>query len=451
MKPIVAIVGRPNVGKSTLFNRITRTRGAIVDDQPGVTRDRLFADATWDDIAFTVVDTGGFSTDTEDPFTPRIRAQVLQAIEDADVVVWVLDGKGGILPYDTEMAAVLRGIPKPLVCVANKIDDMAQEDRVYDFYQLGIEHILPVSAEHKYGFNDFMDALVGAFPRTPDPAPRASDPIVSLAVVGRPNVGKSSLINRILGEERLLVSDVPGTTRDAVDTHFSHKDKCYRLIDTAGIRRKAKVDQKVEKFSIIKALKSLERCDVALIVMDAGEGITEQDITIAGYARERGCGAIFVMNKWDLVEKDPGVGRKFRQAIEESAKFMGYAPSVMVSARTGRHFSRIFPLVDEVYEQYCRRIGTGQVNRIIEEAVRKNEPPLQNGRRVKLYYGAQVSTRPPTFVIFTNRPEGIHFSYERYITNQIRRETGLEKAPVKLFFRQRTRRETFHRSEPKER
>ena len=440
MKPIVAIVGRPNVGKSTFFNRITRSRDAIVDDFPGVTRDRNYGDATWNDVVFTLVDTGGFLSDDKDDFANEIRFQVLQAIEDADVIILLLDGKAGISPYDRDIIEILRTTEKPVFYAVNKIDGLEQETNLYDFYSLGIKKLYPVSAEHRYGVHDFLDDLILAFPKYDSVQ---TEDMIKLAVVGRPNVGKSSLINRILGEKRLLVSDIPGTTRDAIDSVCNIDGKPYLLIDTAGIRRKGKVSKKIEKFSIIKALRSLDRCDVALIVMDADEGITEQDINIAGYAFERKCSCIMLLNKWDLVEKDSKTAKKYYEQLKIESKFLSFAPAITISALTGLRVPRIFTYVDEVYNQYAARITTGQLNRIMELAIKKNEPSLFRGKRLKFYYAAQVTAKPPTFVCFVNYPDAVHFSYKRYLINQIRERAGLDKTPIRLLFRQRTGRIEF--------
>lgn len=435
MKPIIAIVGRPNVGKSTLFNRITRTREALVDDRPGVTRDRHYRDASWEEVEFTLVDTGGFVEPDEDAFALKIREQVLQAIDDADAVVFVLDGKGGISPYDREMAQILRTVAKPVFYTVNKIDGVEQEENLFEFYSLGVEKLYPISAEHKYGVSDFLDALVATFPV--QDAPEVDD-MIKVAVAGRPNAGKSSLINRLLGEDRLVVSDVPGTTRDAIDSVCRFDGKSYLLIDTAGIRRKGKVSKKIEKFSIIKALRSLDRCDVALIVIDSDEGITDQDISVAGYAHDRGCGCVFLLNKWDLVEKDHTTVNRYYERLRMEAKFLQFAPAVTISALTGQRVSRIFKLVDDVYAQYVTRINTGPLNKILERAVERNEPSLHKGKRLKFYFATQVTTKPPTFVLFVNYPEAVHFSYRRYLTNKIRAGAGLNITPIKVMFRQRT-------------
>jgi len=441
MKSIVAVVGRPNVGKSTFFNRITRTKDALVDNLPGVTRDRIYGDVHWDDAEFTLVDTGGFIQGDRDPFAGPIRMQIQQAMTDADAVVLLLDGKSGISPFDADLIGMVRTLDKPVFYAVNKIDDVAKEDLLHDFYSLGIDHPYPVSAEHGYGISDFLDELIRALPQPEVPA--ASEDVIRVAVVGKPNAGKSSLINRILGQDRLVVSDLPGTTRDAVDSLCNINGRAYSLVDTAGIRRKAKVSLKIEKFSIIKALHSLERCDVALVVIDAHEGITEQDVTIAGYAHERGCGCILLLNKWDLVEKVPGVSRKFTEMVRMQTKFLNYAPIMTISAVTGQRVPKIFKQVEAVYQQYASRIGTGQLNRILQKALLQNEPPMHKGKRLRFYYATQVSTKPPTFVCFVNYPEAVHFSYKRYLTNQIRDQAGLTETPLRILFRQRTGRIEF--------
>jgi GTP-binding protein len=436
MKPIVAIVGRPNVGKSTFFNRVTHSKDALVDNVPGVTRDRHYGNASWNDVEFTLVDTGGFTEG--DDFAEAIRFQVHQAIADADVIVLLLDGKEGISPFDQDVIAILRTVDKPIFYAVNKIDGAEQEVMLSDFYQLGIDNLYPLSAEHRYGCNDLLDDVVESLNGLAgEPTEESDQEMIKLAVVGRPNVGKSSLINRVLGEKRLLVSDIPGTTRDAIDSVCKLNGKSYLLVDTAGIRRKGKVSKKLEKFSIIKALRSLDRCDVALIVMDAGEGVTDQDIAIAGYAYERGCGCILLLNKWDLVDKDSKTVKVYYERLRDQAKFLSFAPALTLSALTGQRVTKIFKLVDEVYEQYQRRIGTGQLNRIFEQAIEKNEPSMHRGRRIKFYYAAQTSTKPPTIVCFVNYPQAVHFSYIRYLINQLRQEAGLNNTPIRLILRQR--------------
>ena len=436
MKPIVAIVGRPNVGKSTLFNRITRTKDALVDNFPGVTRDRHYGDANWNDVEFTLVDTGGFTEGEE--FADEIRLQVHQAIADADVILVMLDGKSGVSPFDSDILNFLRGIDKPIFYAVNKIDGAEQEIYLSEFYQLGLDTLYPLSAEHRYGLTDLLDEMARVLSDlADDPQQDAAAEMIRLAVVGRPNVGKSSLINRILGQDRLLVSDIPGTTRDAIDSVCQLDGKSYLLVDTAGIRRKGKVTRKLEKFSVIKALRSLERCDVALIVMDASEGITDQDVSIAGYAYDRGCGCIMLLNKWDLVEKDSKTVKTYYERLRDQAKFLSFAPAMTISALSGQRVTKIFKLVDEVYGQYAKRIATGQLNRIMEKAIEKNEPSLHRGNRIKFFYAAQISTRPPTIVCFVNYPQAVHFSYKRYLLNQLREASGLDKTPIRMIFRQR--------------
>ncbi|MEE8416409.1 MAG: ribosome biogenesis GTPase Der [Desulfobacterales bacterium] len=438
MKPIIAIVGRPNVGKSTLFNRITRSRTALVDNLPGVTRDRQYADATWDDVEFTLVDTGGFIEKDEDDFAQQIRFQIGQAIEDADVILLVLDGKTGVSPYDKDMIDLLRSGGRPTFYAVNKIDGVEQELNLYDFYRLGIDKLYPVSAEHGYGVPDFLDDLTADLSKlfSASSSDKAGE-IIKIAVVGKPNSGKSSLINRILGKARVLVSDTPGTTRDAIDSLCKINKKSYLLIDTAGIRRKGRVSKKLEKFSILKALKSLERCDVALVIIDANEGITEQDIKVAGYAFERRCGLILLLNKWDLVKKETNTVKQYYEQLKMEAKYLNFAPAMTISAKTGLRVPKIFQLVDEVYDQFATRIGTGTLNRIVEKATRKTQPSLHRGNPIKFYYATQTSSKPPTFVCFANFPEGIHFSYKRYLINQIREQAGLDKTPLRMIFRKR--------------
>jgi GTP-binding protein len=442
VKPIVAIVGRPNVGKSTLFNRLTGHRAALVDDRPGVTRDRLYGDVEWDGRVFTLVDTGGFADADEDRFAESIRRQIDYALIEADLVIVLLDGKGGANPADTMLVNEIRRRTKPFIAAVGKIDDPIHEDRLHDFYHLGIEPLYPVSGLHGFGTGDLLDAVLAEIPEPPAAAPEDDFPeIPSIAVVGRPNAGKSSLINRLLGENRLLVGDTPGTTRDAVDTELTVNEKTYRLVDTAGIRRKSRVRTAVEKYSIVLALKSLDRCDVALVLIDAAGGIGEQDARIAGYAARRGCGCILLLNKWDLVEKTDKTMRQFTERLRHEIKFLPYAPILTVSAKTGQRIQKIFPDVDAVYAQYTKRIQTAAVNRILGEALEKKSPAMHKGRPIKFYYATQVAVKPPTFIAFVNEPQGIHFSYHRYLQNRIREATGLTQTPIRLGFRKRTGRE----------
>lgn len=444
MKPVVAIIGRPNVGKSTIFNRITKSRTALVDDMPGVTRDRHFGEAEWNEAKFTLVDTGGYLVDDSDAFAAEIRFQVNQAIENADAIIMVLDGKTGISPFDVDVISLLRNAEPTVFFAVNKIDNPNEEFKLNDFYELGLDHLYPVSGEHGFGINDLLDDLIADFPeeQEEEEIDEADQPI-KIAVVGRPNVGKSSIINKFLNEKRLVVSDVAGTTRDSIDTMCKVGGKDFLLIDTAGIRRRAKVSAKLEKFSVLKTLKSLERCDVALILIDASEGVTEQDITIAGYAHERGCGCIFVFNKWDMVEKDNNSVKDFTEDLRYKAKFLGFAPVAMVSAVTGQRVPKIFEMVREVHRQFSSRSSTSEVNKVIEYATERREPPFYKGKRVKIFYATQVASKPPTFVIFVNFPGGVHFSYERYLSNQLRDALRLDQTPIKLVFREKTGRINF--------
>ncbi|MBS3757886.1 MAG: ribosome biogenesis GTPase Der [Desulfobacterales bacterium] len=450
MKPVVAVIGRPNAGKSTFFNRITRSSDALVDAFPGVTRDRHYGSAEWNQVAFTLIDTGGFAG-AEDEYTAMSRRQVEQAISEADAAILLLDGKTGPSPHDRELLELAQSFEIPLIHAVNKIDSEAREERCYPFYELGVETLFPISSAHGYGIYDLLDELTAKLPAA-EAEPETD--AVRIAVIGRPNVGKSSLVNRILGEDRVLVSSQPGTTRDAIDTEFSVNGRRYIFIDTAGIRRKSRVSKKIEKYSIIKALKSIERSDVVLILLDGHEGITDQDVKIAGYAFEQGRGCIFVLNKWDIVEKDSRTMQRMMDWLRSEAKYLSFAPVLTVSALTGKRVRKIFEVVDTVYDQYSRRIATASLNKIIEQATCRTEPSLFRGKRLKFYYATQVSTRPPTFVCFVNFPEGVHFSYRRYLINQIRSETGLDQVPVRLYFRKRGGSETprkKRRSPPKNR
>jgi GTP-binding protein len=381
------------------------------------------------------VDTGGFITGDEDLFAGHIREQVEQAVHESDAVILVLDGKNGLSPFDRDIIDWLRPLQRPTFFIVNKIDGDHQEKQVAEFYALGLDRIFSLSAEHGYGVPDFLDQLTAVLPQAADDG---HEQHISVALIGRPNVGKSSLVNRLVGEKRLVVSEAPGTTRDAVDTLFNYGGRAYRLIDTAGIRRKARVDLKLEKLTILKALKSIEQCDVALIVLDAVEGLTEQDIKIAGYAHERGCGTIWVVNKWDLLNREQAHPKRFEKQLRETAKYLAFAPVLTVSAMTGLRVKQIFGQIKSVYDQYTHRISTGQLNRIVQEALLRTEPPMHRGRRLKFYYTTQVSIRPPTFVSFVNYPDAVHFSYQRYLLNQIRSDTGLDKIPLRLNFRQRS-------------
>lgn len=435
MKPIIAIVGRPNVGKSTLFNRLTKTRDAIVHDMPGVTRDRNYGDVDWYGKVFTLIDTGGFEPVAEDRILVQMREQAQLAIEEADAILFIMDGKEGLTPSDEAVADILRSVKKPVFYVVNKIDGESQEENAYEFYRLGIDKLYTIAAEHKRGLDDLMRDVLADFPEKEE---IEEGDRVRVSIIGRPNVGKSSLINRLLGTERLLVSDVPGTTRDSIDTLLEKGDKKYLLVDTAGIRRKSKVSERLEKYTIVKALTSIERSDVVVLLIDASEGVTEQDVKVAGYAHEKGRACVIAVNKWDLIEKDNSSVGKFVDQIRIKLKYLDYALIIFISALTGQRAAKVLQLVDEVFIQYRKRVPTGELNRVIEEAEKRHHPPSYQGNYVKFYYTAQVSVSPPTFVLFTNHPRGIHFSYERYLENQIRGAFGFEGTPIRLYFKERS-------------
>lgn len=436
MKGVVALVGRPNVGKSTLFNRLLGRNKAIVDEIPNVTRDRNYGLVNWDGVEFLLVDTGGFEPTAKTGLLAQVREQAQLAIEEAHVIVFLTDGREGLTPTDQEIYQLLRKTEKPVFCAVNKIDSPSYQDKVYEFYQLGIDGVYSISAIHKLGLHSLMRELIGSLPLQREGIQSQEEPC-KIAVLGRPNVGKSSLINRMLKEERMLVNEMPGTTRDAVDTPFRFKGRDFLLVDTSGIRRKSRISLRLEKYSVISALKALDRCHIALILVDAVEGVTEQDAKIAGFAHNKGKASIIVVNKWDLIEKDNSTPRRYEEEIHRNIKFLHYAPLIFVSAKTGQRVMKIMDLVERVEEGYHKRIGTGELNRFFESVVQSHEPPLYKGRRVKLNYIAQVSTKPPTFVIFTNFPEGIHFSYERYLINCLRQGYGFLGVPLRILFREK--------------
>lgn len=435
MKPIVAIVGRPNVGKSTLFNRLIGHRRAMVDDTPGVTRDRNYAQINRFDKPFILVDTGGFEPVTSDRMLQQMREQSSMAMEEADVILFMMDARSGLTPADVEVAHMLRRVKKPVFYVINKVDGDRLENESAEFYSLGVEHFYTISAEHNRGVVDLIENLLDVFPPA-DPR-EADDELTKIAVVGRPNVGKSSLVNRLLGFERVVANPTPGTTRDSIDTLFMCNKKPYLLIDTAGIRRKGKTTEKLEKYSVVDSLRSIERADVVLMVIDAAEGVTEQDERIAGYIHEAGRGCIFVINKWDALPKDNATFGAYTDKIRYGFKYLAYAPIVFVSAMTGQRVGKIMSTVDEVMAQYTRRVSTSELNHVFSEATENHHAPLSHGRRVKFYFSTQVATRPPSFVIFTNQPENIHFSYERYLVNRFREAFGFSGVPLRLMFRGR--------------
>jgi GTP-binding protein len=437
MLPVVAIVGRPNVGKSTLFNRIYGRRKAIVEDIAGVTRDRNYAEVTRFDIPFTLIDTGGFEPASEERLLVQMREQSQLAVEEADVILFVVDVQQGLTPSDIEVANMLRRVAKPVLFVVNKVDGDRQENALGEFYALGVEEIFPVSAEHGRGIDDLMDAALALLP--PAPAPADAGEEIRLAVVGRPNVGKSSLVNRLLGFERMVANPLAGTTRDSVDTPFTFNRKRYVLIDTAGIRRKGKVSQKLEKYSVIQALKAMDRADVVLVVIDAEEGVTDQDVTVAGYAYEKGRAVILVVNKWDRLTKDNTTLGKYVEELRRTFKYLPFAPVLFVSALTGQRVTKIMAEVEKVALEYVRRIPTPQLNKVLAEAVKDHQPPVFQGKRLKFFYITQDGIRPPSFVVFVNRAEGVHFSYERYLGNKLREAFGFTGTPLRLYFKDRER------------
>ncbi|MBN1627636.1 MAG: ribosome biogenesis GTPase Der [Deltaproteobacteria bacterium] len=436
MTYIVAIVGCPNVGKSTLFNRLSRSKDSLVDDCPGITRDSLYAPVSWDETPFTLVDTGGFDDENEDRLTESVKRQVLKAVEESDRIIFLMDGQKGLMPGDEEMAVALRRFKKKIFYVVNKVDGPEKEYLLHDFYRLGADSLYPVSGAHGYGLRTLMDEVVAGLPKE-KPAP-GDDSQIRVAILGRPNAGKSSLINRILGFERMIVSEIPGTTRDSVDILFRRNDREYLLIDTAGIRRKSKVKERIDKFSMIKALKSLERCHVAVILFDAGEGFMEQDARICGYALDRYRGLILGINKYDLIKSEPGRKKALDLAVDRQLNFASFAPRLNLSALTGENVKKLFDKIDMVYDQFSTRVGTGEVNRLIEDMVLKRPPPMVGSRRLKFFYATQIDIRPPTFVVFVNYPDAVHFSYHRFIINQLRGEFGLKHTPIKLIIKKRT-------------
>ena len=435
-KRIVAIVGRPNVGKSTLFNTLAGERLAIVKDTPGVTRDRIYADVEWLNHKFTIVDTGGIETEAEDIIMRSMREQAEIAIETADVIIFVTDVRTGVTASDMAVADMLRRSKKPVVLCVNKADSFEKfEPYVYEFYNLGIGDPFPVSAANRQGLGDMLEAVVEQFGDTTDV--EEDEDIPRVAVIGKPNTGKSSMINKLLGTDRLIVSDIAGTTRDAIDTKIKRNGREYIFIDTAGLRRKSKIKDEIERFSIIRTVAAVERCDIAILVIDAEEGVTDQDTKIAGIAHERGKGMIIVVNKWDLIEKDTNTMNKMKKDIRNKLAYMPYAEMLFVSALTGQRLNKLFDTIDMVEQYACLRIQTGVLNEILTDAVAENEPPNDKGKRLKLFYITQVSVKPPTFVLFVNSKELAHFSYIRYIENKLREAFLFKGTPIKIIIRER--------------
>ncbi len=438
-KPLVAIVGRPNVGKSTLFNRLIGKRVSIVEDTPGVTRDRIYGDAEWLDKQFTLIDTGGIEPASEDKIAIQMRRQAELAIETSDVILFIVDGREGMTAADQEVAAMLRKCNKPVVLAVNKLDAPKYHEAIYEFYELGLGEPFIVSAGQGIGLGDMLDAVCENFPQSDG---EEEETCVHIAIVGKPNVGKSSLTNALLGEERVIVSDVPGTTRDAIDSPFTKNGQSYVLIDTAGIRRKRAIeDESIERYSVIRSLAAVRRADVVLFVCDADQGLSEQDVKIAGFVHEEGKPSVVIVNKWDLIEKDTHTMDQFKKDMETDLSFMNYVPFLFISAKNGQRIHKVLDLVNEVYAQSIRRISTGTLNDVVNEAVSISEPPSQNGKRLKLYYATQVAIQPPTFVIFVNDSALVHFSYERYLENYFRKSFGFSGTPIRILFRNRTREE----------
>ena len=436
-KPIVAIVGRPNVGKSTLFNKLIGQRRSIVEDTPGVTRDRIYADAEWNSRKFTVIDTGGIEPKSEDTILKQMRTQAEIAVATADVIIFMCDVRAGLLADDKDIAVMLKKSGKPIILCVNKIDKVGEVPyEYYEFYELGFEREpIALSSLHGSGTGDLLDAVVECC--TFDDNAGEDEGIINVAVIGKPNAGKSSIINRMCGEERMIVSDIAGTTRDAVDTRVENEIGIYNFIDTAGIRRKAKVEDRIEKFSVLRANMAVERADVCLLMIDGIDGITEQDEKIAGIAHEAGKPCIIVVNKWDAVEKDNGSVKAYTDKIRIALGYMPYAPIVFVSALTGQRVMNIYSMINSVYEESCKRISTGMLNDVLNDAQNRVQPPSDRGKRLKIYYMTQISTRPPTFVIFCNSAELFHFSYQRYIENCLRDTFGFDGTPIKIVIRQK--------------
>ena len=435
-EPIVAIIGRPNVGKSTFFNYIAGSRISIVEDTPGVTRDRIYAKTNWRGRTFTLIDTAGIEPKSEDIIISQMREQAKMAIDMADVVIFLTDIKQGITAADTEIALMLKKSSKPVVLVCNKADNYTQSiNDSYEFYNLGLGDPYLVSASNALGMGDVLDAIYEHFPK--EDLEEQVDERIKVAVIGKPNVGKSSLINKILGENRNIVSNIAGTTRDAIDSDFENEKGKYTFIDTAGLRRKSKVTESIEKFSIMRTLLAIERSDVCLMLIDANEGVTDQDAKIAGEAHEAGKGIIIVVNKWDEYEKETGTLERYKKEIYERLSYLSYAPILFISAKTGQRVEKLFELINHVAEHNALRVSTSVLNQVINEAIAVVQPPTDKGKRLKILYGTQVATKPPTFVIFVNNKELFHFSYERYLVNQIRKEFGLEGTPIRIISREK--------------
>ncbi len=439
-KPVVAIVGRPNVGKSTFFNYIVGQRISIVEDTPGVTRDRVYAEANWRGVDFTLIDTAGIEPESEDIIISQMREQANIAINIADVIIFITDIKQGVTAADEEIALMLKKSGKPVILVCNKVDNFGDPPAdIYEFYNLGIGNPYPVSSTNALGIGDVLDAIYEKFPK--EKMEKDEEEIIKVAIIGKPNVGKSSLVNRILGENRAIVSNIAGTTRDAIDSEFENEFGKYVFIDTAGIRRKSKVTENIEKYSVMRTNLAIERSDVCIALIDALEGLSEQDTKVIGEAHEAGKGLIIAVNKWDEVEKETGTLEKFKKDLENKLGFASYAPIIFISAKTGQRVNKLFEMINNVASQNAFRVSTSVLNEVINQAIAVVQPPTDKGRRLRIYYGTQATTKPPTFVIFVNNKELFHFSYQRYIINCIRNNFGLEGTPVRLIIRERGEKE----------
>ena len=434
-KPIVAVVGRPNVGKSTLFNKIVGSRISIVEDTPGVTRDRIYAESEWNGIPFILIDTGGIEPDSDDIILSQMREQARIAIDTADVILFLVDGRAGLTSADREVGEMLMRTGRNVILVVNKIDTPKLPEDFYDFYELGLGEPVPISAANVLNLGDLLDLIVEGFPREEESEEEEED--IRIAVIGKPNVGKSSLINAMIGEDRVIVSDIAGTTRDAIDTPFERDGQKYTLIDTAGIRRRKKVKEDIERFSVIRAITSIERSDVCIVMIDASEGVTEQDKKIAGLAHEAGKGIILVVNKWDLIEKDTHTMGKFEKTIRSELSFVPYAPILFISVKTGQRMMKVLDLAKEVAEQRAMRVPTGQLNAVIADATLMKQPPSDKGKKLKIYYVSQVGVKPPLFAFKVNKRELMHFSYSRYLENKLRENFGFAGTSIKFVFREK--------------
>lgn len=434
-RPIVAVVGRPNVGKSTIFNKLTGTKISIVEDTPGVTRDRIFGEVEWLNKYFTIIDTGGIEPESDDIILSQMRNQAMLAVDMAHVILFVVDGKSGLTAADKEVADILRRTKKPVLLVVNKTDSKSQFDNIYDFYELGLGNPIAISGANSMGLGDLLDEVVENFPEGMNM--EYDEDVIRVAITGKPNAGKSSILNNILGEERVIVSPIAGTTRDAIDTYFEKDENKFLLIDTAGIRRRSKVYENVERFSVIRSMSAVDRADVVLIVIDATEGVTEQDTKIAGIAHDEGKACIFVVNKWDLIEKDNKTMGNFKMSVREKFPFMTYAPILFVSAVSNQRIGKILETVVEVSAEQNKRVTTSVLNQVIGEAIMLNQPPSDKGRRLKIYYGTQTGVKPPTFNLFINDKELTHFSYTRYLENRLRENFGFEGTSIKIEYSQK--------------